>query len=473
MPLQSRSTGLAAAPGAGASPPDMSRLRAASAAPWILIPAGMLVLLVPALLNGFPFVFQDTSDYLIFTPRLYRSPFYGLFLFGFHLNRFVWAPVIAQALIGSVLIHLLVQVLPLRNRPLTFAGLILFLGAFSALPWFAGFLMPDIFTAYLFLAFYLIGFHLERFGRPLQVGLVGFACVAVAVHLSHLVLACGAIAVFALLSRWLRQPWRRTCLRSAILGIPVVLTVCAYGAYNRVVFHTLAVSPAGQTFFLANLIEYGPARAYLREACPGAGYRICAQVETLPATANEFLWEAGHLDRLGGFAGMSAESPVIVRATLLSRPGAVAAMIAGNLWRALGAHAPDTDVSSAFPPYTTISEIIGLKFGPQARAAFQASAQMRDAVPHGLIRTVDAIVVALAWVLAAATCMAAIARGDRALAALPLFFATCILGDTLVCATLSGVFDRYQARVMWLLPMAALLCLVALRDGARRGRGSP
>ncbi|SEI10236.1 hypothetical protein SAMN02799636_05549 [Methylobacterium sp. 275MFSha3.1] len=115
---------------------------------------------------------------------------------------------------------------------------------------------------------------------------------------------------------------------------------------------------------------------------------------------------------------MSVESAAIVRATVMSRPGAVANMVAGNLWRALGAHAPDTDVSSEFPPYSAIFEVIALKFGPQALAAFQASAQMRDVVPHRLIRTADTVLIALAWVLAAATCMVALVRGERALAAL-------------------------------------------------------
>ena len=46
--------------------------------------AGLLVLLVPALLNGFPLVFADTGGYLARpferTLALGRSAFYGLFL---------------------------------------------------------------------------------------------------------------------------------------------------------------------------------------------------------------------------------------------------------------------------------------------------------------------------------------------------------------------------------------------------------
>jgi hypothetical protein len=58
----------------------------------------------------FPFVFPDSEDYLVFTPHLHRSPFYGLFIFFFHLNRFIWAPVLAQGVIASHLIWVLVRI---------------------------------------------------------------------------------------------------------------------------------------------------------------------------------------------------------------------------------------------------------------------------------------------------------------------------------------------------------------------------
>ena len=65
----------------------------------LMIAIGAIVLLIPAFINGFPLVYEDSVDYLIFTPRLYRSPFYGIFLFLFHWNRFIWVPIFAQALI--------------------------------------------------------------------------------------------------------------------------------------------------------------------------------------------------------------------------------------------------------------------------------------------------------------------------------------------------------------------------------------
>jgi hypothetical protein len=75
----------------------------------VAISAGAAFLLVPALINGFPFVFPDSEDYLVFTPMPYRSPYYGLFIFFCHLNHFTWAPILVQAVIASHLIWVFVR----------------------------------------------------------------------------------------------------------------------------------------------------------------------------------------------------------------------------------------------------------------------------------------------------------------------------------------------------------------------------
>jgi len=66
----------------------------------LLVLLGGFVLASPAIMNGFPFIFPDSGDYLVFTPHLYRSPYYGLFIFFFHWKQFIWAPVFMQALVG-------------------------------------------------------------------------------------------------------------------------------------------------------------------------------------------------------------------------------------------------------------------------------------------------------------------------------------------------------------------------------------
>src|SRR6516164_4192976 len=49
----------------------------------VAISAGAAFLLLPALINGFPFVFPDSEDYLVFKPFPFCQPYFGLFLFVF------------------------------------------------------------------------------------------------------------------------------------------------------------------------------------------------------------------------------------------------------------------------------------------------------------------------------------------------------------------------------------------------------
>ena len=79
---------------------------------WTLSSVAAIVLasfafLIPAFLNGFPFLYPDSGDYLVLTPQLYRSPFYSLFLLFAHMNRFIWNAVLAQALVLSWLLFIL------------------------------------------------------------------------------------------------------------------------------------------------------------------------------------------------------------------------------------------------------------------------------------------------------------------------------------------------------------------------------
>jgi hypothetical protein len=112
-------------------------------------------------------------------------------------------------------------------------------------------------------------------------------------------LAIGTVALFAVLT--LLTP-RRNWQPLALLAAPITLTVAAVLLFNGVIFGTWSLSPASQSFFLANLIAYGPAREYLHEACPQAGYKMCAYTDRLPNKADTLLWEDGGIfNQLGNF----------------------------------------------------------------------------------------------------------------------------------------------------------------------------
>jgi len=98
---------------------------------------------------------------------------------------------------------------------------------------------------------------------------------------------------------------------------PIIFTAAAFLVSNAAIHHTVALFPAGQSFFMATLIgNNGPADKYLREACPQAGYKICAYVNRFPIAANDLLWKGDLYNGLGGFEGMREESRAIVIATV-------------------------------------------------------------------------------------------------------------------------------------------------------------
>ena len=126
-----------------------------------------ILLLWPALLNGYPIVFDDTGTYLSQAVHRYlgwdRPVFYSLFLFPLHLTLTTWPAIAAQALLAAYTLHLVRRVLLPAISPWWLPP---FVGharpSATALPWFAAQLMPDIFTPLLILALALLLFAPER-----------------------------------------------------------------------------------------------------------------------------------------------------------------------------------------------------------------------------------------------------------------------------------------------------------------------
>ena len=139
-------------------------------------------------------------------------------------------------------------------------------------------------------------------------------------------------------------------------------------------------------------------------------------------------------------------------------------MVAKNLMRGLTTHQPAAEfvVKDQIP---TVLALITEKF--DAREAYLTSAEMRDAIPQQLIRTVDSILTPLAFFVLLGIGLANYKQRSNMAFLLPCTVICFILGNTLLCTALSGVHDRYQSRLTWLLPMAIMLILLERRNRAR------
>jgi hypothetical protein len=427
-----------------------------AAAPLLAIAAGAACLLLPAIINGFPFVFPDSADYLVFTPHIYRSPYYGLFLFLFHVDRFIWAPIIVQALIASHLIWVLMRIYAGEGRRGHFAIAVLMLSLFSSLPFFVGFIMPDFFTGVMILDFYLLAFHLSALSPIERPYFILLGCVAVSAHVSHLPIAF-ALTIIIIALRLLAGVGLLAGL-SAIraLAIPLSLAACAILLNNVVIHRVFSLFPAGQTFLLANMIEQGPASRYLRDACPAAGYRLCAIADALPETSYELLWSTDILRPFGGFTGISEEAREIVAATIRTRPWDVLETMMRSIGSSFLTHAPGAELGPLSND-ASMTQVLTRKFDLETLGAYKASMESRGAIPHKFLRRVDSVTFPLAVIGLLATGFFALRRGPPELSSIGPFVLAALVVNNVLCAVGSGVFDRYQARVTWLVALAALL----------------
>ncbi|WP_206030230.1 hypothetical protein [Roseomonas sp. AR75] len=437
--------------------------------------AGALLLAWPAFLNGYPLVFSDTGAFLHQTAPPPSGPLviwdkphiYGPVLHAFHWRVTLWAPLAAQAAMMSWLLWLVQRALRGAAAPWLHLAVCAAAALLTTAPFTVALLMPDVFAPAVLLALLLLGFCRDALTRAETWLVALIATLGIAAHLSHLPLAASVVVITLLLTRRLR-PALRTAL--PILGAVLLLLATNWWGHGRAV-----LSPHGATFALARLQADGPAAAVIRARCPDSGWYLCAFADRLPMDSDAFLWSPDSpvnrgpdgTPRFLGGALLSVEAGAIVAETLRSRPLEVAQAMLRNTLAQLGmATAGDTlgddHLRAALRPR------IAEAFPPRERAAYDAALQprglLREAVApvlwlHGPVLLLGAALALLAWWRAAL-------RHDLRRLGLVVGLLVGVTANAFATGALSKPHLRYEARILWLMPVIAALALLP-RAGPR------
>jgi hypothetical protein len=259
-----------------------------------------LLLLIPAIHNGFPLIFPDSGTYLViaFGPEyaLDRSSYYG-----FLLKPLValgpgmiglWIAVAAQVLAVALVLWAAARRLDPhgsgRWRRLAWIAPAALL---TALPWHAGQLMPDALTGILVLLVWLAASR-----EPGRSGnlLLWTAIVLLALtHYTHLPLLLATAAVTLAVAREGRG-WRPVLRRLLPALAAGGLVLAGWVVANGAVFGRWTISPTGSVFLYARLNEDGLIGPWLDRHCGhDAPERLCAIRGQLPRDSQQFLWTGG------------------------------------------------------------------------------------------------------------------------------------------------------------------------------------
>ena len=117
----------------------------------LLVVFEVLLLMYPAILNGYPFLYSDSASYIVSghdgSVPIDRPIFYGLFVRHISMSFSLWFVVIAQALIVATMINYTFDLFLKPGSGTRYSFLtILILTAFTGLPNYISQIMPDLFT---------------------------------------------------------------------------------------------------------------------------------------------------------------------------------------------------------------------------------------------------------------------------------------------------------------------------------------
>jgi hypothetical protein len=247
-------------------------------------------------------------------------------------------------------------------------------------------------------------------------------------------------------------------------------------ASNYAIAGVPVFTPGGPMFLFARLVQDGFVKTYLDRNCPNSFVALCRYRDELPDQGDDWLWDAGSpLAKLGGWSAYTPEAYRIIAGSVLQQPGAqLVAVLKGTLAQ-LGAVA----TGDGFDGKDTWHTEWALKeHAPRALLRFDRTAQHHNAIDFRLINLLQ-IPLAAGATLSLPVLVLLCWRRRTGSTALGLTVLTALIANAAVCATFSGVNDRYQSRIVSMAVLAAaFLCRDLVKSGSteaasgRRKRGA-
>ncbi len=436
------------------------RARAAdSLTVWATAVAIPLMLLAPAIWNGFPLLQSDTGGYLARWYEGYlvpsRSTVFGLYLH-FGEDTFFWINLGIQALATMWILQLTLRVFGMA-RPVRLFWMCLALSLSTALPWLASMLLTDIFAGLSVLSLFILLLQGDKVSGIERAALFALTAFAAATHSATMAVLLGLCVV-----GWIARPFLRD--RVPVTGLAQgSLTIVAGAAMllaaNFALSGQLAWTPGGYSIAFARMLQDGIVTRYLHDHCATEHLKLCPYRDHLPETADDFLWSRETVfNRLGRFAGMSDEMGYIATHALADYPlwQAEEALIDASEQMLKVATGENTDHPAMMHTYGVFRRYLR----QQLKAVDTAHQQTRF-IAFGPINLIHVPVALISTALIFAMLIARFFR--RQPDDVTLLMATvclALMGNAFVCGVISGPHDRYGSRLVWIATFTVLIAIV-------------
>jgi hypothetical protein len=436
----------------------------------------VLTLIYPAIMNHFPMVYSDSGTYIAaaFTKHLPvdRPIGYSVFLLATSLHVSVWLTIIAQALIVFYVLFIYMRDILNKNNPVLWTSFIIILLSFlTALPNFTSQLMPDFFTGLTILSVGYILFK-KTSKKTTEIILSLIFVISVIGHFSNLLLSI-ILIILVLLIHWIFRKWLLFNPRGIKLSVIwIVFSFLLIRSINLSYGSGFAMARAGNVMPMARMIEMGIVKDYLDENCDKKNYSLCAYKDSLPKQAFVFLWDFNSAFYKGGCTKFGWGDCWIEKNDeygnlmmhILSKPKFftryLKEVMVGTSNQLLDFDAGALNpMQTGTPPYGGMETVF-----PKELEAYKKAKQYTHSLEFNVENKIQKIVVAGSFaLLILLLILPSVGKRIRKRFGSLILIVFCgILFNAMICASLSSVVNRYQGRVIWLLPFVIFMMLFAI-----------
>lgn len=428
--------------------------------PLFSILAGVVLLLLPAFYNGYPLVNADDGTYIASGFKL-ETPFdrpitYGLFLRVFSLNGLsFWIAVAVQAVLFSFLIVRLIQRAGAGKMLWRYSLITFSILACTSASWTVSQIIPDIWTGIALLALTLIIRGQENKGTRLF--LFCLYTIAVATHMSNILILTGVLALLFLFRRYFFVPAALRRVHWTML-LTMLLTWATFAVMGA------AYAKSKNIFMMASLLEKGILKQYLNEYCPQKQYDICQYQQELPADPNVFLWEANSpVYKAGGWEATREEYGRIT-GDIFSKPRYVGMFLRQSAYASwqqfFTCHLAEGNFP--FPPGTDVHLQVA-QSAPLDVSLYEKASQHQS---QNIVRqltvlnylyyaiTIAGLLVLICFLLFYRKQMSPFLRLSQ------FILLSGYVVNVVDCATFAQVNARFGSRLLWVMPLGAALCVI-------------
>lgn len=439
----------------------------------LLFIASIMALCMPAVINGYPIVNPDSGTYIesgfVLEVPADRPITYGILTRLFSINGLsLWTVIIMQAIVIHYIIRACIKSTIVTASQIATSVIAILLALFSTVSWVTSELIADIYTPIMLLSVAcILNTSATQQKTPVLLYVVFF--VTAATHASHL-----SVSLCILLLIWLSRKllFEQSTIKKQVRSIYIMtLLSVSTCAINASVF-----SKSSAAFMTAAMINKGIVTEYLQAVCGNIKYEMCKYKDDITTDSDYFLWNAeGPLAKMGGWTEAREACSKINTGILTTYPynwhfakqSFHHTLLQAAKFNVGDGNEPQTDTNGIYKHIN--------KFVSNAEVTDYLNSKQNNGKLATVITSINrasaiTIICSLAIIAFVSVRYRRLINRNQFTFLFITLLGVCI--NAAQCATFSLYNGRYGAKVIWLIPLCAMLLILSVIHNKKRSTNS-